>query len=214
MKYGYVRVSTREQNEERQLKALREHGVGASHIYIDKISGKSMDRPAWHKLLVKIAAGDTIVVKELDRLGRNLKQIKETYELLGKKKVHLQILDNEILSTANKSKVEIELLQPMLLHLLGYIAEKEREKLLKRQREGIEAMEINEKDKRVSRKTRRETGRPSKRDSLTKDQERHIDAWLSKSITLSACIKLTDLSKATLCRVKNGRDIKIITIMP
>jgi DNA invertase Pin-like site-specific DNA recombinase len=204
MKYGYVRVSTREQNEDRQINALKDSGVSASHIYTDKISGKSMDRPAWNKLLVKVVAGDTIVVKELDRLGRNLKQIKETYELLGKKKVHLQILDNDILSTANKSKVEIELLQPMLLHLLGYIAEKEREKLLKRQREGIEAMEINDKGKKVSKRTRRETGRPSKRDALTKDQERHIDAWISKSIKLADCIKLTELSKATLYRIKSG----------
>jgi DNA invertase Pin-like site-specific DNA recombinase len=205
MKYGYVRVSTREQNEERQINALRDHGVSAGHIYTDKISGKSMDRPAWNELLVKVVAGDTIVVKELDRLGRNLKQIKDTYELLGKKKVHLQILDNEILSTANKSKIEIELLQPMLIHLLGYIAEKEREKLLKRQREGIEAMEINDKGKKVSKKTRRETGRPSKRDALTKDQERHIDAWISKNIKLSDCIKLTELSKATLYRIKRER---------
>ena len=204
MKYGYVRVSTREQNEDRQINALKDSGVSASHIYTDKISGKSMDRPAWNKLLVKVVAGDTIVVKELDRLGRNLKQIKETYELLGKKKVHLQILDNDILSTANKSKVEIELLQPMLLHLLGSIAEKEREKLLKRQREGIEAMEINDKGKKVSKRTRRETGRPSKRDALTKDQERHIDAWISKSIKLADCIKLTELSKATLYRIKSG----------
>ena len=205
MKYGYVRVSTREQNEERQLKSLKEIGVSVSYIYTDKISGKSMDRPGWNELLVKVVAGDTIVVKELDRLGRNLKQIKDTYELLAKKNVHLQILDNEILSTANKSKVEIELLQPMLIHLLGYIAEKEREKLLKRQREGIEAMDINDKGKKVSKKTRRETGRPSKRDALTKDQERHIDAWINKSIKLADCIKLTDLSKATLYRIKRAK---------
>jgi DNA invertase Pin-like site-specific DNA recombinase len=205
MKYGYVRVSTREQNEDRQLKALEESGVSKSNIYTDKISGNSMDRPAWNEVLIKVLAGDTIVVKELDRLGRNLKQIKDTYEILGKKKVHLRILDNEILSTANKSKVEIELLQPMLLHLLGYIAEKEREKLLKRQREGIEIMELNEKGKRVSKRTKRETGRPSKRDALTKGQERYIDAWISKSIKLSDCIKLTELSKATLYRIKNER---------
>ena len=205
MKYGYVRVSTREQNEQRQLKAMKDNGVSANHIYTDKVSGKSMDRPAWNELLVKVVAGDTIVVKELDRLGRNLKQIKETYELMGKKKVHLQILDNDILSTANKSKIEIDLLQPMLIHLLGYIAEKEREKLLKRQREGIEAMEINEKGKKVSTRTRKETGRPSKRDALTKDQERHIDAWMSKSIKLADCIKLTELSKATLYRIKRER---------
>jgi len=205
MKYGYVRVSTREQNEERQIKALRDHGVTESHIYTDKISGKSMDRPAWNELLIKVVAGDTIVVKELDRLGRNLKQIKDTYELLGKKKVHLEILDNEVLSTANKNEIEIDLLQPMLIHLLGYIAEKEREKLLKRQREGIEAMEINDKGKKVSKRTRRETGRPSKRDALTKDQERHIDAWIGKSIKLSDCIKLTELSKATLYRIKSER---------
>jgi DNA invertase Pin-like site-specific DNA recombinase len=205
MKYGYVRVSTREQNEDRQLKALEESGVSISNIYTDKISGNSMDRPAWNEVLIKVLAGDTIVVKELDRLGRNLKQIKDTYEILGKKKVHLRILDNEILSTANKSKVEIELLQPMLLHLLGYIAEKEREKLLKRQREGIEIMELNEKGKRVSKRTKRETGRPSKRDALTKGQERYIDAWISKSIKLSDCIKLTELSKATLYRIKNER---------
>jgi DNA invertase Pin-like site-specific DNA recombinase len=66
-------------------------------------------------------------------------------------------------------------------------------------------MEINDKGKKVSKKTRRETGRPSKRDALTKDQERHIDAWISKSIKLSDCIKLTGLSKATLYRIKSER---------
>ncbi len=91
----------------------------------------------------------------------------------------------------------------MLLHLLGYIAEKEREKILKRQREGIEAMEINDKGKKVSKRTKRETGRPSKVDDMTKEQNRHMDAWLSKSIKLSDCIKLTELSRATLYRIKN-----------
>jgi DNA invertase Pin-like site-specific DNA recombinase len=93
----------------------------------------------------------------------------------------------------------------MLIHLLGYIAEKEREKLLKRQREGIEAMEVNNNGKKVSKRTRRETGRPSKRAALTKEQERLIDAWISKSIKLADCTKLTELSKATLYRIKRAK---------
>lgn len=80
MKYGYVRISTREQHEDRQLKALKDIGVSISHIYTEK----SMDRPAWNELLGKISPEDTIVVMELDRLARNLMQIKNTYELLGK----------------------------------------------------------------------------------------------------------------------------------
>ena len=138
MRYGYARVSTKEQDETRQVEALRNKGV--QEIVIEKASGKNfIDRTEWQKLMAKIVVDDVIVVKSLDRLGRNNAEIKETFELLSKKQVYLEFLDNEILNTKKPTteaeKLTQELLQPIVLHLLGYFAERERKLIKERQKE-------------------------------------------------------------------------------
>ena len=137
IRYGYARVSTKEQDETRQVEALRNKGV--QEIVIEKASGKNfIDRTEWQKLMAKIVVDDVIVVKSLDRLGRNNAEIKETFELLSKKQVYLEFLDNEILNTKKPTteaeKLTQELLQPIVLHLLGYFAERERKLIKERQR--------------------------------------------------------------------------------
>lgn len=204
MKYGYVRVSTREQNEDRQVESLKLDGIAEENIYVDKAGGNSMERPFWNHLMQKVEIGDTIVIKELDRLGRNLEQIKDTYGRLGRKGVFIKILENEMLSTEGRSEIELKLIQPMMIQLLGYIAEKERAKIKARQEEGINLMLEDEKGRKVSKKTGRYMGRPNKQENLTKEQQRYIKAWLSKSIKLSDCIKATGLSRATLYRIKRN----------
>ena len=205
MKYGYIRVSSKTQDEERQVQALFSYGVSRENIFIDKASGKNfIDRENWEKLMAKVIVNDIIVIKELDRLGRNNNEIKDTFELLKNKRVFLEFIEQPILNTANKSKLEMELLHPIILHLLGYFAEKERVKIRQRQREAYNVLETDKKGRKISRKKGKVVGRPNKIENLTTEQKRYIKAWIDKSIKLRDCIKLTGLSSATLYRIKQN----------
>ena len=202
MIYGYVRVSSKTQNEERQVAALKNKGVAIENIFIDKESGKDFNRSAWQKLMAKLVIGDIIVIKELDRMGRNNNEIKENFELIKNKGCFLEFLENPLLSTKGKSKVEIELIQPLVLHLFGYLAEKEREKILVRQREAYEQLETDSKGRKISKKKNKVLGRPNKIENLTTEQKRYIKAWIDGSIKISDCIKNTGIKKTSLYKIK------------
>ena len=205
MKYGYIRVSSKTQDEERQIQALFSYGVSRENIFIDKASGKNfIDRENWEKLMAKVIVNDIIVIKELDRLGRNNNEIKDTFELLKNKRVFLEFIEQPILNTANKSELEMELLHPIILHLLGYFAEKERVKIRQRQRDAYNVLETDKKGRKISRKKGKVVGRPNKIENLTTEQKRYVKAWIDKSIKLRDCIKLTGLSSATLYRIKQN----------
>lgn len=205
MRYGYIRVSSKTQDEERQIQALFSYGVSRENIFIDKASGKNfIDRENWEKLMAKVIVNDIIVIKELDRLGRNNNEIKDTFELLKNKRVFLEFIEQPILNTANKSELEMELLHPIILHLLGYFAEKERVKIRQRQREAYNVLETDKKGRKISRKKGKIVGRPNKIENLTTEQKRYVKAWIDKSIKLRDCIKLTGLSSATLYRIKQN----------
>lgn len=162
-KYGYIRVSSNTQDETRQKEAMLQKGVLLENIFLDKASGKNfIDCSEWLKMLAKVVIGDVIVIKELDRLGRNNNEIKENYKLIKEKGVFLEFIDEPILNTYGKSSLEIELIQPLVLHLLGYITEKEREKILKRQKEAYLALEKDKKGRLLSRKKGKVVGRPNK----------------------------------------------------
>ena len=189
MKYGYLRVSTNTQDETRQREALKKYGVLEENIYLDKASGKNfIDRTEWQKLLVKVIIGDIIVIKELDRLGRNNAEIKETFILLKNKGVYLEFLDQPLLNTTNKSQIEIELVQPIILHLLGYFAEKEREKIRTRQKEAYDSLEKDSKGRKISRKKNKVVGRPNK---------------IEKKITTKKTLEILNISRSSLFRIKN-----------
>lgn len=206
MKYGYIRVSTKSQDETRQLEALKKVGVLKENIFIDKSTGSNfIGRNEWQKLMAKIIIGDTIVIKELDRLGRNNIEIKETFELIQKKGAFLEFLEQPLLNTSNKSKIEQELLQPLVLHLLGYFAEKENEKRKNRQIEAYASLEKDEKGRMISRKKNKVLGRPNKSENLTTEQKRYIKAWIDGSIKISDCIKNTDIKKTTLYKIKRTK---------
>lgn len=202
MIYGYVRVSSKYQNEDRETLLLKERGVSSENIFIDKESGKDFKRAAWNSLMAKLVIGDTIIIKELDRMGRNNKEIKENFELIKNKGCYLEFLENPLLSTKDKSKIEIELIQPLILHLLGYFAEKEREKIIVRQKEAYAALERDERGRLISKKKKKVVGRPSKIDNLSLEQKRFINAWIDKSIKISDCIKATGIKKTTLFKIK------------
>lgn len=139
--YGYVRVSTREQNEDRQIIAMKELNVPLKNIYVDKQSGKDFDRPKYKKLLKKVKPGDVIYIKSIDRLGRNYSEILEQWRVITKeKKVHIVVIDMPLLDTRNKgSDLTGMFISDLVLQILSYVAETERDFIKKRQAEGIAA---------------------------------------------------------------------------
>ncbi len=142
--YGYVRVSTKEQNEDRQLIALREFPVLVNNIYMDKLSGKDFNRPQYRKLLRKIRPGDIVVIKSIDRLGRNYEEILMQWRIITKEKqVDVVVLDMPLLDT-RKSGNDLTgtFVADLVLQILSYVAQTERENIHQRQKEGIAAAKL------------------------------------------------------------------------
>ena len=138
--YGYVRVSTKEQNEDRQIIAMREFGVANNCIVLDKQSGKDFERPGYRRLVRKLKAGDTLVIKSIDRLGRNYDEILDQWRLLTKEKqVAIVVLDMPLLDTRQGRDLTGVLIADIVLQLLSYVAQTEREFIRQRQAEGIAA---------------------------------------------------------------------------
>ena len=144
MEYGYVRVSTKEQNEQRQMIALRDFGIEEKQIYMDKQSGKDFERAKYKKLLRKLKNGDTLVVKSIDRLGRNYDEILEQWRIITKEKqVAIVVLDMPLLDTRQNRDLTGTLIADIVLQLLSYVAQTEREFIRQRQAEGIAAAKEN-----------------------------------------------------------------------
>ena len=140
MEYGYARVSTKEQNAERQLIALTAFGVAADAIFVDKQSGKDFERTQYRKLMRKLKDGDTLVVKSIDRLGRNYDEILEQWRLITKeKRAAIVVLDMPLLDTRQSRDLTGTLIADIVLQLLSYVAQTEREFIRQRQAEGIAA---------------------------------------------------------------------------
>lgn len=138
--YGYVRVSSRDQNTDRQQIAMHEYGVADRNVFIDKQSGKDFDRPAYRRLVRKLKPDDTLVIKSIDRLGRNYEEILEQWRLLTKKKcVEIVVLDMPLLDTGRGRDLTGTLIADIVLQLLSYVAQTEREFIHQRQAEGIAA---------------------------------------------------------------------------
>ena len=136
--YGYARVSTKEQNLDRQVEVLRGYGIEDRDIITDKQSGNDFNREGYNTLRnTLLRNGDTLVIKELDRLGRNMEQIKDEWNSLLKSGVDIIVIDTPILNTTNKGDLEKTLISNLVFELLSYMAEKERQKIKQRQREGI-----------------------------------------------------------------------------
>lgn len=138
--YGYARVSTKEQNEDRQIIALREFGISDEDISLDKQSGKDFCRPAYQRLMKKLKPGDTLVIKSIDRLGRNYGEILEQWRFITKKKcAAIVVIDMPLLDTRRGRDLTGVLIADIVLQLLSYVAETERENIRQRQAEGIKA---------------------------------------------------------------------------
>ena len=139
--YGYVRVSTREQNEDRQLVAMRDFGVSDCNIFLDKQSGKDFQRQSYQQLLKKLKPDDTLVIKSIDRLGRNYSEILEQWRVITKEKQSaIVVIDIPLLDTRQKERdLTGTFIADLVLSILSYVAQTEREFIRQRQAEGIEA---------------------------------------------------------------------------
>ena len=138
--YGYIRVSTREQNEDRQLIALREMAVPEQNIFMDKQSGKDFNRPQYKKLMKKLKPDDLLYIKSIDRLGRNYEEIQNQWRILTKeKKIDIVVLDMPLLDTRRGKDLMGTFLSDIVLQVLSFVAENERTNIRQRQAEGIAA---------------------------------------------------------------------------
>ena len=196
--YGYVRVSTKEQNEDRQLIAMREFGVPERNILIEKQSGKDFDRPKYQRLLKRLKPGDTLVIKSIDRLGRNYDEILEQWRIITKKKdAAIVVLDMPLLDTRQGRDLTGTLIADIVLQLLSYVAQTEREFIRQRQAEGIAAA----KARGVH------MGRPVK--NIPDDFEQLVTLWEKKKISLEQILQECGMSKATFYRrLRENRILK------
>ena len=139
--YGYVRVSTKEQNEDRQMIALEEFPVPKNHIYMDKLSGKDFNRPQYHRLMRRLKARDVLVIKSIDRLGRDYEEIQNQWRIITKeKRAYIVVLDMPLLDTRETGKdLTGTFIADLVLQILSYVAQTERENTRQRQAEGIAA---------------------------------------------------------------------------
>lgn len=141
MNYGYIRVSSREQNIDRQMLSLLNEGLDKKHIFVDRQSGKNFDRPAYKRLLKKLKSGDVLIVKSIDRLGRNYAEILEQWHVITKvKQSDIFVIDFPLLDTRKKDNdLTGTFIADLVLQILSYVAQTEREFIHQRQAEGIAA---------------------------------------------------------------------------
>lgn len=138
--YGYIRVSSRDQNEDRQLIAMQELNIPPTHVYIDKQSGKDFNRPKYKRLLRKLRRDDLLYIKSIDRLGRNYGEILEQWRILTKEKgIDIVVLDMPLLDTRRGKDLMGTFLSDIVLQVLSFVAENERTNIRQRQAEGIAA---------------------------------------------------------------------------
>jgi len=194
--YGYARVSSREQNEDRQIEALKNFGVPNENIIVDKCSGKDIERDGYQYLKRQILrSGDTLVIKELDRLSRNKNDIKHELEYFNHMGVRIKILD--IPTTLTDFPAEqiwvMDMINAILIEMLGSIAENERNKIRTRQREGITA----------AKKKNIKFGRPK---VTVPDNWNDISEQVkAKELTVSQAIKILNISRSSYYRIQNNQ---------
>lgn len=212
MTYGYARVSTKEQNLDRQLEALRKVVLDERNIITDKQSGATFDRKGYNTLVgTEVTApllreGDILVIMSLDRLGRDYAEIQRQWQHITQiLKADIKVLDMPILDTDSKNDLERKLISDIVLQLLAFVADKERQTTLERQRQGIEAMPYGDEltrdgqRKKVSTKTNNPVGRPQI--AFPENWEILYDKWKSGKITAKCCMQQLELKRSTFYKL-------------
>ncbi|WP_317854411.1 recombinase family protein [Chakrabartyella piscis] len=195
--YGYVRVSSTDQNEDRQMIALKNIDVPLKNIFIDKQSGKDFKRKNYQKLLEKLKSGDLLYISSIDRLGRNYEEIQKQWRILTKEiAIDICVLDMPLLDTRNGKDLMGTFIADLVLQILSFVAQNERENIKKRQAEGIAAA-----------KTRGvKFGRPEK--TVPNEFAKLAKEWEQKKITLEQVLEKCDISEATFYR--RLRELRLI----
>ncbi len=187
--YGYVRVSATDQNEDRQIKAMQENHVYQRNIYIDKQSGKDFERPQYKQLVKKLRAGDLLYILSIDRLGRNYEEIQRQWRLLTKEiGIDICVIDMPLLDTRNGKDLLGTFIADLVLQVLSFVAQNERENIRKRQAQGIA----------VAKAKGVKFGRPLK--SVPDEFVEWIEEWERRTLSLEELLKRCDMSKATFYR--------------
>lgn len=206
MTYGYARVSTTDQNLDRQLEQLRQYITDKRYIITDKASGKNFDRRGYNSLVgtadtaPRLHEDDLLLITSLDRLGRNYVEIREQWEYITKTlKADIKVLEIPLLdTTATDGNLDKRFIADLVLQILSYTAEKERENTRKRQRQGIDVMQVVD-GKRVSSKTGRPTGRPN---AVYPDNWKQVyKQWKEGSITANTAMETLDLKRTTFYKL-------------
>jgi DNA invertase Pin-like site-specific DNA recombinase len=187
--YGYIRVSSLEQNTDRQLLAMNELNILPCQIFTDKQSGKDFDRPAYKNLVKKLKKGDTLYVKSIDRLGRNYEDIQNQWRVLTKEKgVDIVVIDIPLLDTRAQKNLTGTFISDLVLQILSYVAHSERDNIRKRQAEGI----ISAKKRGVR------FGRPQK--PVPKNFSKLVEQWESKQLSTGDILKQCNIGYTTFYR--------------
>lgn len=187
--YGYVRVSSMDQNEDRQMIALSEAGVSEKNIFKDKLSGKSFDRLQYKKLVKMLKAGDLLYILSIDRLGRNYEEIQNQWRIITKEKgADICVLDMPLLDTRQGKDLMGTFIADLVLQILSFVAQSERENIRKRQEQGIAAAK--------ARGVR--FGRPEK--PVPDNFGKIVSDWEKKKVSFEKTLELCDMSEATFYR--------------
>ncbi|MBR6328780.1 MAG: recombinase family protein [Lachnospiraceae bacterium] len=188
--FGYVRVSSKDQNPERQLLAIRQMGIHDKDIFVDRMSGGNFDRPAYKELMKRIRPGDHIVIKSIDRLGRNYSDILEQWRFITlERKASIEVLDMPLLNTgAEKEGLTGKFISDLVLQILAYVAETERSFIRQRQAEGIAAA--------MARGIR--FGR--ERVHISDDFDDWYVLWLDGKVSMREAAVALNISPSTFCR--------------
>ena len=202
--FGYARVSTHHQNLDRQLHELKKYVKNEENIYIDKQSGKDFKRAAYQKMKAVLRDGDELYIKSLDRLGRNKQQIKDELQDIKTKGVFVHILDfpQTMIQTKDKQQRELlDLATNIMIEILGYMAEQERENIRRRQAEGIDAWRRTGKTK-----TGRPYGRPRK--EAPKNWSKVYKLWKQKEIKTKEAIAMLGIGRNMFYRLAHEEGAK------
>ncbi|WP_231348222.1 MULTISPECIES: recombinase family protein [Bacillus] len=204
--YGYIRVSTKDQNEQRQLHKMMERGVEARRIFVDKASGRNFDRPQYQLLRKILSTGDIVYIDTLDRMGRNYDEVISEWKYITRElQADIVVLENETLFDSRKFRDMGDmgrLMEDQFLSLLSYVADQERKKIHQRQAEGIA----------IAKAQGKHLGRPQLALSTLSQQQLHIiektySKWKNREITGVQFMELLELKKNTFYKIMKEYDL-------
>jgi len=191
--YGYLRVSSTDQNEDRQLIAMQELGIPTERIYIDKQSGKDFERPAYKRLVTRLKQGDLLYIKSIDRLGRNYDEIQNQWRILTKEKgIDIAVIEMPLLDTRINKDLMGTFIADVVLQILSFVAHSERDNIRRRQAEGIAAAKIK------GTKKGNPFGRPVK--NAPDDFPQIVHRWESGNLPMDEALAMLEMSISTFYR--------------